>query len=166
MEYWIKHINTHLNNFNLMNKKEMKRFKKDKTVQKICLISLAIIVLLFLIAVYYFSIRSFNFPKEWCAFIVIYLVYNALIISPLVVSEQVKEYKPVWISVMILLLLINIPFIFLLFLLLSGELALPDYGYIFGYGIAISIPLGFLTIVCYDFILDKLKDRKKRIKKE
>jgi len=145
-----------------MRKNKQKKKLKDKRIEKICLISLAIIVLVFLIAIYYFLVRSFNFSQKWFAFIVMYLVYNALTISPFVSSETIKQYKPIWISVLILLLLVNIPFIVLLFLLLSGKFTLPDYGYIYGYGIAIVIPLSFIITVCYDFILDKLRERKKR----
>jgi len=126
-------------------------------IRKACLISLAIIVLGILTAIFYISIHGFYILEEWLLFISIYLLYNTIIISGTVGTGMVKKYKPVWISVLILLLLTNIPFIALLILVLLGKLTLPRYGYIYTFGIAVLLPS---TVICYDLILDKLRERK------
>ena len=136
-----------------------KKTPKEKRIEKICLISLSIVVLCILIAIYYFSIHGFLISKEWLFFVSICFLYNSIIIVCAYETGMIKEYKPVWISVLILILLANIPFIVLLFLELSGKSALPRYGSIYTFIIFIVFPS---TVVIYDLILDKLNEWKKR----
>jgi hypothetical protein len=75
----------------MKNKKPL----KNKRIGKICLISLIIVVLVFLIAIYYISIHCFLVSEEWILFGGFYLLYNIFNISIAVEGGIVKRYKPV-----------------------------------------------------------------------
>jgi hypothetical protein len=101
---------------------------KSRRIEKICLRSLAIVVLCILIAIYYFSIHGFLISEEWILFGGFYLLYKVFNISIAAESGMVKQYKPVWISVLVLVSLGAIPWIVFFPLLLSGTLTLLGFG--------------------------------------
>jgi len=144
-----------------MNNNNSKRKLKNETIRKVWIVSLAIIIECLLFILVYFLRGDFNLSQEWLLFIGVYVLYNTIIIAGTVETGMVKRYKPVWISVLILLFLTNIPFIVPLILVLSGKLNLPQYGHIYTVGIAVLLPS---TFICYDFILDKLSERNNKTK--
>jgi hypothetical protein len=144
-----------------MNKKKRKEVRKNETIRKVVFVSLAIIIECLLLALVYFLKGDFNISLEWLLFIAIYVLYNTIIIAGVIETGMAKKYKPFWISMLILLLLTNIPFVILLILVLSGKLNLPQYGHIYTIGIAVLLPS---TFICYDFILDKLGEWGKKTK--
>jgi len=132
-------------------------------IDKIYLIITAIIVQGSLIAFVYFLMGGLNITEKWMIFILFYLFYNAIIIYFAIIGRMVKKYRPIWISVLILILMTNVPWIAMLLLVLSGILPLPRYGWIYIVGMFI---LGFSTLIYYRVILKKLRKRQKAKKRE
>jgi len=139
-------------------KKKQKKTLKAKITDKIYLIITAIIVQGLLIAFVYLLMGELKITEGWLFLILFYLFYNALIISSAVVARIVKKYRPIWISVLILILMTNIPWAILFFLVLSGKLNLPDNVWYYPIGIMI---LGPSTLTYYRLILQKLRKRQK-----
>ena len=139
-----------------MRKNKPKKTLKARIIDKICLVVSAIIVQGILIAFFYFSVRGLNIPEEFVVFILLCLFYNAIIIYFAAKAKMVKKYKPIWISLLILILLVNIPFIALFLLMLSGKLTLLGFGSFYFIWLGMLI-FGYLTLTCYEFILKKLK---------
>jgi len=146
-----------------MNSKKHKKTLKAKMIDKIYLIITAIIVQGSLIAFVYFLMGGLNITEKWMIFILFYLFYNAIIIYFAIIGRMVKKYRPIWISVLILILMTNVPWIAMLLLVLSGILPLPRYGWIYIVGMFI---LGFSTLIYYRVILKKLRKRQKAKKRE
>jgi hypothetical protein len=146
-----------------MNNKKQKKTLKAKILDKIYLVITAIIVQGLLIAFVYFLMGGLKITEEWLFFILFYLFYNALIIFSAVMARIVKKYRPIWISVLILVLMTNIPWIALVLLVIPGKLNLPKNVWYYPIGIMI---LGPATLTYYRLILKKLRKRQKEKEKE
>jgi hypothetical protein len=140
------------------NKEEQKKSPKAKIVDIIYLIITAIIVQGLLIALFYFLIVGLKIPDEWMFFMGACFIHNAAIIGFAISARFVKKYRPIGISVFILILMTNIPWIVLVLLVSSGKLDLPHH--LFPYWVGTMI-LVTPTLFYYRLILKKLRKRQK-----
>ena len=146
-----------------MNNKKQKKTLKAKILDKIYLIITAIIVQGLLIGFVYLLMGELKITKEWLFFVLLYLFYNVIIIYFAITSRMVKKYRPIWISVLILVLMTNIPWAILGLLVILGILSIPRYGWIYVVGM---FAIGFSTLLSYRMILKKLRKRQKEKEKE
>ena len=146
-----------------MSNKNQKKTLKTNILDKVYLIITAVIVQGLLIAFVYLLMGELKITEEWLFFVLFYLFYNALIISSAVVARIVKKYRPIWISVLILVLMTNIPWAILAFLVISRKLNLPENVWYYPIGIMI---LGPSTLTYYRLILQKLRKRQRKKEKE